>query len=206
MPTAQLGITLSIGSVSINKQVNRTADHPNPYEVSLPKGKAGTLSTRTDADTGEATIVGHGLAENDLVDAYWAGGRRYGMAVGSVVGNVVPLDGGAGDDFPIAGTSLVVTKQVVIATRLDGDEAEIFGLSLEYPTRTDGKGHISMLDADDVAVAHFDLLGNQPKVFDIAGGITNPITGNPIVESRASNGSSLEDAVLKIVALEDATP
>src|SRR6185369_12276008 len=82
-----------------------------PLEVSVPAGKAGTLTTRTDNDTGTATLgAGHGILTGDRVDVYWIGGHRYGMTVGTVAGTSVPLDLGAGDNLPTAATAIVVCK------------------------------------------------------------------------------------------------
>ena len=203
MPNANYNLTLQAGGISMQASVNRAGDHPNSYEVPLPAGKAGTLTTRTDDNTGEATLAtGHGIVDADVVDVYWSGGMRYGMTVGTVAGDVVPLDGGAGDNFPVVTTALVVTKQVTVNTQIDGDNVQIIGIAVEG-----GAGHVDMQDSGAATIAEIDLAANVPQVWDIAGGnVTNPFTGNPITVTKASNGISTADATLKIVAIEDSTP
>ena len=39
MPTLQFGIGVSAGGVSIQQQLNVTADHPNPFEIDVPAGE-----------------------------------------------------------------------------------------------------------------------------------------------------------------------
>lgn len=208
MPSAQYGLSLSVGGVAIQKTIVRQADSAVSAEITLPAGKAGTLTTRTDDNTGEATLgTGHGIESADVVDVYWDGGMRYGMTVGTVDGNDVPLDGGTGDNLPAQGTAVVVTKQVPINVAIDGDAAEIIGLSLEMsdPSAT-SKGHVLFEDSDGDDIAAIPLSANQPLVYDLAGGASNPFTGDPIVSAAASNGSSSASATLKILAAVDATP
>jgi len=142
MPTATYGVSLTVGGISIQNSIARTADHPNTYEVSLPAGTAGTLTTRTDDDTGDITAAGHGLVATDDVDVHWdAAGvmkNRYGMKVSAVAGDVVtvgtaPGDIGAGDVLPAATTAVVITKQVTVNTTVDGDTVQIAGIVAESP-------------------------------------------------------------------------
>lgn len=207
MPTISYGISLSAGGVDVRQTITRTVENLNVYEVSLPVGKAGTLTARTDNDTGEATLgSGHGITDGMIVDVYWSGGVRYGMTVGTVASLVVPLDGGAGDNLPSTSTALVVTEQEVINTSLDGDTLAIIGVSLEVATGSTGKGHVDFQDSGDSSIEEIDLVGNAPAIYDIEGGATNVFTGNPITHCQASNGSSTVAATLKIIAGSDATP
>jgi hypothetical protein len=52
----------------------------DPVDIELPPGSAGTLSTRTDRDTGIATVSpNHNIHAGELVDVYWNGGLRHSM-------------------------------------------------------------------------------------------------------------------------------
>jgi len=215
MPTAQYGVSLQSAGVAIQKTVNRTGDHSNSYEIALPAGKAGTLSTRTDNDTGVVTAVSHGLIVGDKVDVYWTvapAGMRYGMTVSAVSGNDVTVgtgagEVGAGDNLPAQASAVVITKQVSINTAIDGDALEIIGICAEYPDpASTAKAHIDMQDSGGATIEEIDLVANVPQVWDVDGGASNVFTGNPITVSKASNGSSSEAATLKIVSLEDSTP
>jgi hypothetical protein len=116
MPTASLNKVLSIGGREFRS--TRAPSSSGRYErgspTTQPAAKAGTLTVRTDDDTGTATMSGgHGLTTGRM-DVYWAhtdGTRRvrYGMT-GTVTGDSVALDGGAGDILPAAATAVTVTK------------------------------------------------------------------------------------------------
>lgn len=83
-----------------------TADGKVTKSPTLAAAKTGTLTTRTDDNTGVVTgLTGHGVATSDLVDVYWTGGCRYGMAA-TVSGNAITLDGGAGDNLPVVNTAV----------------------------------------------------------------------------------------------------
>ncbi len=207
MPQATCAIVLSLGGSTIQKSIIRSGDHPNPYEVSLPAGVAGQLTTRTDNDTGIVTVAAHSFVDTDTVDLYWAGGRRYGVDVTAVTATTISIDAGAGDNLPIATTAVVIVKQVQVNTAIDGDQIQILGLALEFadPNET-SKGHVTFKDGGGATIANLDLSANTPAVYDVAGGQTNPFTGNPITAAYASNGSSANAATLKLLSLEDSTP
>ena len=202
------GVSLAGGSISIQPSpISRTGDGVAVHEVVLPAGKAGTLSTRTDNDTGIVTAAGHALAQNDKVDVYWDGGVRYGMTVGIVAGDDVPIDLGAGDNLPAEDEDVVIVKQVSIVTTIDGDNLQIIGIMAKAtnPAST-AKAHVDLQDAGAATIAEIDLAANQPHITDVAGGAANPFTGNPITSVKASNGSSSEEITLQILALADSTP
>ena len=212
MPNAIYSVSLTAGGVAIQKAVTRTGDHPQGYEVPLPPGKAGTLSTRTDNDTGVVTAAGHTLIVGDKVNVFWTSGKRYGMTVSAVAGNDVTVgtgagEIGAGDNFPAQGTAVVITKQVSINTAIDGDAIQVIGLLAETASpNSTAKAHVDMQDSGGASIEAIDLTANVPRVFDIAGGDANIFSGNPITVSKAANGSSTESFTLKIVSLEDSTP
>ncbi len=65
----------------------------------------GSLSTRTDDDTGVVTVIsdsndGHGITTASTVDVYWQSGQRIGMSVSAVTNKAVTVDGGDGDALP----------------------------------------------------------------------------------------------------------
>jgi hypothetical protein len=186
----------------------QTFEHPNPYEIALPAGKAGTLTTRTDNDTGVATLgAGHGIITSDVVDVYWSGGVRYGMDA-TVSGNAVTVDGGAGDNLPTQDDPVVVTKQVTFSCSIDGDAVQIFGVFLRS-TDANAVGHLDLQDSGPATIAEFDLVevdanaNGMNNAYDFAGGDTNVLTGNPIILGAASNGSSTAAATLYVIAGEN---
>lgn len=208
MPKATISINVTIGGVSVSKIWEREADHPNPYEVTLPVAKTGVLTTRTDDNTGVVTMTSgtHGIITGNKVDVYWAGGVRYGMTA-TVTGSAVSLDLGAGANLPLATTAVVCCVQVQIQTSIDGDAAKVLVLSLEYPDAASvSLGHVDLQATGAATVAEKDLEANKPLVLDLAADVANPITGNPIVLSLASHNDPLNAATLKIATIEDSTP
>lgn len=211
MPNATLNSSVTIGGLLISSAANRTADHPNPYEITLPVGLTVTSWSKTDANTAGCNLPGgHGYANGNF-DCRWVEASvpkaRYGVP-GTISTNALSLDGGTGDDFPATSTTgIIVTRQVRIETAINGDEVEIAAIKAEYvnPSST-AKARVQFNDVADAAVAEFLLTANKGRYFDIGGGDDNPFTGNPITYSVASNGSTTEVCTLKIATLEDSTP
>ncbi len=209
MPFAQFGLSISGGGVTIQGSVIRETDSVSGLDPALPAGKAGTLTGRTDNDTGIATLsTGHGIISSDKVDVYWDGGRRYNMTA-TVATNAVTIDGGSGDNLPTNSppTAVVVVKRVRVNVAIDGDELSLLAvqLSIAAPNST-AKGQIAFYDDGDALIAHLDLTANVAIPYDIEGGISNDFTGNPITYAMASNGDSSNDATLKIIVAQDSTP
>lgn len=199
---------IASGGVSISWTQNRTADGSIAADPTIPVALAGTLSTRTDDDTGVFTGSGSGLlSENDVVDVYWTGGRRYGMAIGTPSGSTYPLEGGAGDVLPAQATAITVAEQTVVNVTIDGDNLEILGLQLfKSDAASTARGHITFKDAAADAIAQIDLDANEAQVYDIDAGFTNPFTGDVIATAHATQSDSSATATLKIVGVQDTTP
>jgi len=207
---ATINVNFECGGIRINKSYARSADHANPYQpADIPAAKAGTLTTRTGDDVGVITMgAGHGLTTGMIVDVYWTGGVRYGVAITVDVNAVTTADGDhtAGAVLPAQSTALVVCKQVEIATAIDGDNASVLAVSLEYAAASTAKGHVHFCETDDTSVADFDLEADKPLLLDLDQDIANPLTGELIGVCYASHADTVNAATLKIVTLEDRTP
>lgn len=208
MPTVSESTQVTIGGVQMNGTVSRSAASAIGTELSptaadaFPAGTAGTLSTRTDNDTGTVTSNSHPFNDGDLVDVYWTGGRRYGMLVSSDAANTFVIGAvgtGSGDNLPIATTSLVVCKQQVI--NIDFDPTALKRVRVLSTVR----GHIEFIDDADVSVLGQELTASEPWDWVSGQNITNPLTGDPIAEVRVSNGTT-SAGTLKIGVLYDSTP
>lgn len=214
MPQGSLIKTFQCGGFAFGNAQNarRDYEHDNNYQVALPAGKAGTLTTRTDNTDGTATLgTGHGIATGNTVDIYWAGGVRYGVTVGTVSGTSVPFSGGAGDNLPTESTAIVMTKQVPFTAHIDGDKVQLFGVFLRSQD-ANAVGHLDLLDDGPATIAEFDLVecdnnGAEAlnNAFDFEAGDQNVLTGDPIESGAASNGSSTHAATLFIIVGEDVT-
>ena len=209
MPTLNYSVAVSGLGGNIAQHIPRSADGGSIREVSLPVGKAGTLTTRTDVNTGQITMAsgGHGITTGANVDIYWDGGVQYNATVGTVVGTTVPFDGGEGDDLPTNGTDVVVSVRQLISLDLDGDSLTLLAINQKYSNNLETAiSHITFYDSGPNEIAELDLQANTPQVFDIIGGATNIFTGNPIVNAFASNGSTSDAATLQLLWLQDSTP
>lgn len=196
MATGTITSTANVGGVSASAQITRTANLQTTYDGSdLPAGKAGTLTTRTDDDTGVATLgAGHGITDTDTVDVFWSGGSRYGVDVTSVDGNAVSINVGSGDNLPAATTALVVTKQVTIDVDFDGDKVEMIVVS------NSKRVHLDFQEGDGTSIKARDIPAGEGWSWVASQGITNPLTGNPVGKIQATSGEATA-ATLKIGVL-----
>ncbi|MGD9720544.1 MAG: hypothetical protein AB7E98_05995 [Pirellulales bacterium] len=209
MPTLNYSVTVSGLGGNIAQSLPRSANAGGIREIELPVGKAGTLTTRDDNNTGTITMAdgGHGITTGAKVDVYWNGGVQYNVTVGTVVGSSVPIDLGVGDNLPTASTAVVVSVRSQINLDIDGDNLVLLAIKQKFNSNTiESDSHIDFQDSGSAQVAEVDLEANGPQVWDIAGGSANPFTGNPITKAFASNGSTTEVATLQLLWLQDATP
>lgn len=211
MPTVTHSQTITSGGITIQTlPVTRTNSGPIGLEDTLGEAKTGALTTRTDANTGTLTMdAGHGITTGQVIDIYWDGGVQYGVTVGTVATNSVPIDAGVGDDLPVVDTAITAVVQKSINLAIDGDNADIIAIVLETTTKSlRTAGHVQFRDASNAEVAEIDLVTNVPQVWDLAGAVANPFTGNPITNLKASQGNATTSEVytLKIVGVQDASP
>ena len=163
--------------------------------AALVAAQTGTLSTRTDNDTGVATLSnGHGIQNADVVDVYWDGGVRYGMTA-TVSTNEVSLDGGAGDNLPAQSTAVTVVKQTAVEVNFDGDTLEIIGIFYRNTSDTGAKAHLDLQDSGHATIEEVDLVhekanGGLNRIWDIENGDTNVFSGNRITHGAASHDST----------------
>jgi hypothetical protein len=207
MPTTQSNASFSFPGYPTfsNNGARVSFDHISAYEITLPAlvaAQTGTLSTRTDNDTGVATLTtGHGIVTSgDKVDVYWSGGVRYGMTA-TVATNDVTIDGGGGDNLPAQSTAVTVVTQVEInPLNLDGDNAQVVGVIYRNTGAgagmdTGAKAHIDFQDSGSASINELDLVhetaaGGLDEIVNISAGDTNTYTGNPITKGFASHDST----------------
>lgn len=196
MPTLQATKTFS-GVIGGSCTITRTAAGGVTLEGSVAGGKAGSLTTRTDNDTGQVTAASHGLSNGDIVDVYWSGGSRYGMTVGVVAGDVVPVDGGAGDNLPAAATAVVIVEQTVWDADFVGDKVK--GLAV-VPTQ---RSTVLFYDGSTLRLA---VRANAREPWDWMSdqNIANPLATYTISSVRVSHDQTAA-AVIGVGVVYDAT-
>lgn len=203
MPTGTLSHVISIAGLSISGTTNRTDAGQISQEVTLAAGKSGTLTTRTDNDTGVITSTAHGITDADTVNVFWAvqagqatAGNRMSMTVTGYAANTINIDLGTGDNLPIEGATVMVSKQTIINTDFDGDLMKMFVAHCSQ------NAQIDVQDVGNATLLDLDLTANEPFIWVSDQGITRPITGNPVDEMRAGVNSTTA-GTLKIGVLYD---
>ena len=81
---AKLTRTVAIGGQTLTQSKTATGTRVAAITITGNAGKAGTLGTRTDDNTGivVAGASGHGVVDSDRVRVGWAAGRRHRMVPG----------------------------------------------------------------------------------------------------------------------------
>lgn len=213
MPTGTLSITATIAGKTITSgPMTRTGDSPAAPEFAVPLAKAGQLTTRTDNDTGTITMAAgdHGITTGAVVDIYWSGGARYGVLVGTVSGTSVPIgadNSGTGSNLPTNLTNVTVSVQTAFNCLIDGDALALMVVKLESasPLAT-GAGYVAFKDASNAIILALSLSAGKVLPYDIAGGASNPFTGNPITKGVYSQADTVNLATLILGILQDGTP
>lgn len=199
MPTAQITSTLTIGGVTKSATISRTADAMVQHEITLTAGDAGTLTTRTDNDTGVITLGAHTITDADTVDVYWDGGVRYGMTVTAYDGTTITVDSGAGDNLPTEDDAVVVGVRQTVNSDFDGDNAQLVALVSTY------RAHAAFIDSGSATLKAVELpTSDEPWYWAADNGHTNPLTGNAVDTIEVSSGST-SGGTLYIWALYDST-
>jgi hypothetical protein len=208
MPTINIGISASGLGESISQSVARTADGGDVRKPTVPHGFAGTLTTRTDNNTGTITLAGgHGIVTGDKVDIYFADGVQYNVTVGTVSGNSMPFDLGIGTNLPIATTAVVVSKRLRVVLTIDIDNLSVLAMfSRRAVTNDSAMSRIDFQNASSEVLASIDLEEKGPYLRDLNGADLTPFFGTgPVTKAYCSNGSATNDAVLQILWLQDST-
>ena len=138
MPTLNYSVSVSGLGGNIAQSLPRSANAGGIREVDLPVGKAGSLTTRTDNNTGTITMSdpSHGITTGASIDLYWDGGVQYKVTVGTVVGTAVPIDLGLGDNLPVEDTAVVVSVRSQINVDIDGDNLALLAIKQKYNSNT----------------------------------------------------------------------
>lgn len=190
-----INITGSLGGIQLAGAITQTVGSQFPSEVTVPAAKAGTLTTRTNANTGTLTMgSGHGIQTGDIVDLYFGSGLvQRDVTVGTVSGTSVPIDGGTGDDLPTATSAVVVCKQVVV----DAGSLVLTGGALVGVSMYCKKAAHAIFDDGSSGQTYHKLPAGQPKVWVPLLADTAPIT-DTIAEIRVSQSDTASSQIVKL--------
>jgi hypothetical protein len=115
MSVATITRSASVIGKTIRKIVSAEDTGYVVQDPTLAAAKTGTLTTRTDNNTGTLTMApGHGITTGQRLDVYWTDPTtglamcQYGVTAGTVATNSVPIDLGVGDNLPLVNTAVTV--------------------------------------------------------------------------------------------------
>lgn len=146
--------------------------------------KTGTLTTRTDDNTGTITLdAGHGLSTGTF-DIFWTGGSQRKVTC-TITINACAIDAGTGDDLPVTSTAMTIMAPVSTDVDLDGDAVTALAV---YGQRG---GYVAFLDAADADIKVYGPLAtNGADGFSTDAGDTNPLAGETVAKITFSHGST----------------
>lgn len=170
-----------------NSDLSVSAESQNSFSPSVRKGYAGTLSTRTDNNTGVITVddADHDITTADLVAIFWeiqtspvqaSAGRRRLVTVTAVAGAAITVDLGSGDNLPILTSAVIITPMEPVNVNVDGDDVEALLLG------TNGYESVYAVVADDDATLMLfaDVAAEESYIWISSLGTTNPVAGSVI--------------------------
>jgi hypothetical protein len=190
---ATLNRAFTISGMNFNISTTVSSDLGPQFSVDLAVAKSGTLSTRTDDNTGTLTLEsGHGVQTGDRLDIYWEDDdgnmeRRYGVTVGTVSGTSVPFDLGAGDNLPAAATevtAMVPDEEVFVVT---GDNA------VSVAAACANGGTVVFATAANATVLAVELTPTNASYVWTTGAGTNPLAGGSVTKVFVSQPSALAE-------------
>lgn len=184
--TGTLQYTMRIGTASITGALTKSDEGAVQQDVEIPAAAEGTLTTRTDDDTGVCTVdAGHGITDADYVDVYWAGGVRYGMDVTATTATTISVDGGSGDVLPAVDAAVFVGKRYNLDCDFDGDQLAMIGMKIATTTR----GHAEFTTNADANIWEKELVEGELWNWVSGLGATNELAGNDVGKIKVSNGT-----------------
>lgn len=200
MPSLVIAESATLLGYSWPSNVTVTADGSIIKDMTIAAAKTGTLSTRTDDNTGTLTMeASHGITTGARLDLYWSGGSRRGITVGTVSGTSVPIDLGAGDNLPAqatAVTAMVPTEEAFVVT---GSNVSAIVL---YSTIEGQFVFTQSNDTESMAKTVGASSGGQQTYFwTSARDPVNPLDSEAVTKLYFSHGSSAASATMRAAVL-----
>jgi hypothetical protein len=183
--SGRINLTYRIGGATVDAVIDRTEEQGATTQIPLPAGVPGTLTTRTDDDTGVVTVAsGHGITTSDTVTLFWAGGIRRRMAVTATTATTISIDLGSGDNLPLQSSVCVISKEVITALGHDGDDLAIFVVHCVNRLMAD------IRDADPATIVALDIAARESWAYISGFSGTNPFATETLVTAVLANGGT----------------
>lgn len=188
-------VTVTVDDITFTNVLEVEGDSIESTSPSVAAAKSGTLTTRTDDDTGVVTFAtGHGFTTGNKIDIFWSGGSRRAMDA-TVAGDAATLDGGTGDNLPVLSTVITGMVPTEVPFVVDGDTVVGLAISCSVP------GYAVFVDdaAAEITDATYALDNNESATW-ISGDSTNPLAGDVTSLVKLSHGStSAKEMTVKVV-------
>lgn len=195
-------LTLSItrsgaGINSLQQNATVAAQNAATSQLTVAAATPGTLTTRTDADTGIITLTGgHGLSSG-TGDVFWNDvttgikGSRRGMTW-TVAVNALTVDGGTGDDLPATSTVMGVMVPVSEVMVVVGNNAKWSEVYAQFPALTSGDAYVAFLTSGPADIAVYQLSGDVTSDGWLGAtiGLTNPFASVSTATVTYSHGET----------------
>lgn len=209
MALYDLSATINRSGAGVNnllQTITVEADSAGSSQRSVDAATAGTLTTRTDADTGVITLSGgHGLSSG-TGDVFWNDtttgikGSRRGMTW-TVSVNALTVDGGAGDDLPDSGTIMGVMVPVSEACVVVGNNAKWSEAYAQFSSINAGDAYVSFLTSAPADIVSYQVSGDNQSTGWLGAtvGGTNPfaaVTTATITFSHGETSAVVMGAIL----------
>lgn len=198
--TLKKGGNVVAGGKTLPFNVTETGDALGTVSDRLPVAKIGQLTTRTDNNTGTLTMAsGHGITTGQKLDIYWDGGTRRTVTVGTVSGLSVPIDLGAGDNLPTNNTAITAQVPTTYTLGVDGDK--MTALACGGDSATNQFTFQLADDTEELSAVQTDP--DNPYIWNLASGVTNPLAGVAPTKVLISNGDSAKVSNVTVLVLAD---
>jgi len=195
MALGQISGNVQLAGLAMNLDVSRTQEGQISQDPILHKGFVGSLTTRTDDDTGVVTVASHDILDTDYVDIYWDGGVAYGGDVTAKTGTTIDVDLLSGDNLPDVSTAVIISKRTQIAIAFDGDDLAMIA------AYSASRGHIVFETSVPADIHNVELLAGDAWYWVSGMGWTNDLAGDPVAFVQATTADTDDDTQLLIGVL-----
>jgi hypothetical protein len=195
-----LTTTATILGRGSSRKADFSVDNALETETSVPRGYAGTLTTRTSASVGTITLsAGHAILTGDVVDLYWTAGgvgQRARVVVGTVAGTSVPITGGGGTDLPAQVSAITVSPTVVETWPMTGNAL----LGMIADVTGSARGQATFLDAGNAVLASVQInqAGEGAYIWYSTSGATNVLAGAAVASVSVSTADPTTDREVRV--------
>lgn len=199
-PSGSVVKTVSVDGTEFRASRAPSASGKVVRGATLAAAKTGSLTTRTDNNTGTLTMSsGHGFQTGDKLHLYWTntdGSRGFCYTVaGTVSTNSVPIDSGAGDNLPPLNTA--ITAMVPTTYDFPVEYANLVLLAF----RCDQPAYAVIRQGGGTVEEALECTGDTGAYsWDDADGTSNPLAAD-VASVDVSHGDATASRAVKLVAL-----